>query len=97
MGNKPAIALKTSWWGLAMTVSIVFARAFRPGAMPMEEWSIASWLVMLAPALFPWYAYLACWAVYGCGTALAWLFAAAASLAGAAWEWITGNNVRRRS
>ena len=89
--------LKTGWWGLAMTASIVFVRAFRPGAMPMEEWSVASWLAMLAPALFPWYAYLACWAVYGCGMALVWILRAVVYVSGEAWGWITGKDVRGRS
>lgn len=97
MGNKPAIVLKPSWWGLVMTISIIFVRAFRPGAMPMEDWSIASWLIMLAPALFPLYMYLACWAVYGGGMSLVWLFYAVTSIAGVAWRLITGNKVRGRS
>lgn len=97
MGNKPAITLKTGWWGYALAALIILVRAFRPGAVPMEEWSAVSWVAMLTPALFPWYVYLACWAIYGGGMALVWLLRVVICAGGAAWDWVTGKNIRRRS
>jgi hypothetical protein len=52
---------------------------------------------MLTPALFPWYVYLACWAIYGGGMALVWLLRVVVCAGGAAWDWVTGKNIRRRS
>ena len=92
MGNRPSIELKTGWWGYVLTMFIVLVRAFRPGAVPMEEWSVASWIAMATPVAFPWYLYFACWAVYLSGMAFVGILKAGA----AGWDWITGGDIRRR-
>ena len=92
MENRRTIELKTGWWGYALTMFIVLVRALRPGAMPMEEWTGARWAIMLTPILFPWYLYLACWAVYAGGMSLVWILRRIA----AAWGWITGKGFKGR-
>lgn len=91
MGNKFSVELKTSWWGYVLAMFIVFVRAFRPGAMPMEEWSAASWIAMATPVLFPWYAYAAWWIFYLFGWTLVGILKAVAAV----WNWMTGGNAGR--
>ena len=39
--------------GILLTIAIIAVRAFQPGAAPIAEWSIGSWLLMLIPTFFP--------------------------------------------
>lgn len=62
--------IRTGPWGFVLSAAVVLARAFCPGAVPVDEWSWWSWILMTAPALLPWYLFLACWAVSLAGIAV---------------------------
>lgn len=70
MDKPKRIELKTGVWGYALCAVLVAVRAFSPGSAPMEEWSVWSWSLMLAPVLFPWYLFAACYAAWLCAYAL---------------------------
>ena len=48
-----------SWEGVALSIAIVAVRAFQNGASPVESWSAFSWCLMLAPAVLPFFIWLA--------------------------------------
>ena len=42
-----------SWPAVFLSTAIIVVRAFQPNALPMHEWSIISWFLMLLPAFIP--------------------------------------------
>ena len=71
--EKKTIAFKAGWANYALSGLIIAVRAFRPGAEPMENWSVWSWLLMLTPVLYPWYLYIMCWIAYFVGMTPVWI------------------------
>ena len=47
--------------GLVFSTLVILVRAFQKNAEPMSDWSIFSWILILAPVLYPWYIYIGCW------------------------------------
>jgi len=43
----------TSWTGVILSIAIIAIRAFQPNAVPVESWSIGSWVLMLLPVFLP--------------------------------------------
>lgn len=60
-----------SWPGALVSSAVVLARAFQPGASPVESWSARSWILTLLPMAVPAMAWLA-GALAGAAAALAW-------------------------
>lgn len=42
-----------SWTGVLLSIAIIAIRAFQPNAIPIESWSVSSWILMLLPVIFP--------------------------------------------
>lgn len=87
IGRPEKIEFKTGPWGVVLTAFLVSVRAFAPGSAPMGEWSFVSWVLMLAPALYPVYLLAAMVA--------AWL--AGVTALGAAWLAVEGYSALRRA
>ena len=47
------VVLTGGAFGSAMSCIIIASRAFQPNAIPMSEWSVFSWFLMLLPAYWP--------------------------------------------
>ena len=63
--QKKGFVLKAGWPCWILSAAIVASRACC-SSLPMEDWSWWSWALMLAPALFPWYAFAAWCALASC-------------------------------
>jgi len=59
--GRKSFVLKAGWPCWILSATVIASRACR-SPVPMEDWSWWSWALMLAPALFPWYAFAA-WGV----------------------------------
>ena len=42
-----------TWPGVVLSIAIIAIRAFQPGAVLMQDWSLMSWVLMLLPAFLP--------------------------------------------
>lgn len=72
--EKKAVSVScVSWPGALVSAAIVLARAFQPGAVPVETWSAKSWILTLLPMAVP---------------AIAWVIGAVAALLVALAWWL---------
>ncbi len=62
--RRKTLELKSGPYGLAFSGLVILARAVSPNSLPVEEWSAASWLLMLAPVMFPLYLFVLFYAAY---------------------------------
>jgi hypothetical protein len=53
MQDGKSITLKSGPCGYMLTAVIILSRALQSGGVPMEEWSVLSWLLMAVPAAWP--------------------------------------------
>jgi hypothetical protein len=44
-----------------LTAAIVAVRAFQPNAVPMEDWSFVSWILMTLPVTWPTWFFVLWW------------------------------------
>lgn len=58
-------------WGWLLTTAIVLVRGLQPGATPIAEWSVKSWIFMTMPIWLP----IVCVIMFFISWALAWLWA----------------------
>ena len=72
--GKISINFRTGWVNYAFSGLIIAVRATHPGSEPLENWSVGSWLLMLAPVLYPLYLYVALWSAYLVGMVPVWIY-----------------------
>lgn len=51
-------------YGYWLSCAIIIARALQSCSVPMTEWSVLSWCLMLMPI---WWQYPICWVAWGLG------------------------------
>ena len=71
--EKRQFTFKAGWPGYVLSAAIVAGRAYS-SPVPMENWSCWSWALMLAPAFFPLYFFVAWYAIYACGALALFLY-----------------------
>lgn len=57
--EKRSVVITGGAFGAMLSGVIIAARAFQPNAIPMGEWSIWSWFLMLLPMYWPFAVFLA--------------------------------------
>jgi hypothetical protein len=58
--NGKRVILSSGAWGWVMSIALIAIRALSPNTIPMEEWSIASWVFLTSPITWPWLLFIVC-------------------------------------
>lgn len=76
MEDRKSITIGCGIWGPVLSAVIIAARAVC-GSVPMEEWSVRSWILMTLPMTFPFVLFVAvsafCAGAYLISEAILWL------------------------